>query len=300
MIISASRRTDIPAFYGEWFMQRIRAGFCEVANPYNPTQKSTISLKSEDVDCVVFWTRFPVSLVEHLDELTQRGFNFYFLYTLLDYPKILDKYAPSFQKRLEMAKAISRKRGKKTLVWRYDPIVLSNITDVSFHIDRFSAIAQKLRGFTEKVIVSILDLYGKLKKNIVELERQGVRIEGHEQIAGHLPQLLPALAASAQNNGMEIQSCAEKLDLVPCGILPGSCIDAAYIREQFGVSVVKKKDPGQRIKCGCAVSKDIGAYNTCRFGCVYCYATTDLQRAGENHEKHDPDSPVLLSDPKKP
>lgn len=290
MIISASRRTDIPAFYGEWFMRRIRAGFCEVINPYNPNQKSTISLKPEDVDCIIFWTRYPASLFSHLDELSDRGYFFYFLFTIVDYPKSLDKNTPPLKKRIDMSKSISEKWGKRTLIWRYDPIIMSNIADVSFHLDRFSTIAEQLSGYTSRVVVSFLDLYSKAKRNIAELNHKGIQLASENEINALLPQLVPALAAKARLCGMKIQSCAEELDLTSRGIGSGACIDPEYLKEHFGIAAASKKDPGQRNKCKCVQSRDIGAYNTCRFGCVYCYATADLQRARLKHKSHDPNA----------
>ena len=295
MIISASRRTDIPAFYARWFIQRVREGFCTVPNPYNPRQVSRVSLKPRDVDVIVFWTRNPVPLLPYLDELDGLGFRYYFQYTVLKNPRELDQNGPAFDQAVNTFQRLSQKIGPDRVIWRYDPIVFTDKTSTSFHRETFEEIAQKLRGYTHRSVISVMDFYRKTQKRMQELEKNGLKIQPfHNSADSRFDALMSALASSAAKNGMEIVSCAEELDLSLYGIKPGKCVDDEYISRVFGMEVGHKKDPGQRKACGCVTSQDIGMYDSCLFGCQYCYATSSFERARINHAAHDPESPSLL------
>jgi hypothetical protein len=295
MIISASRRTDIPAFYAAWFMQRIREGFCLVPNPFNPRQEVRVSLVPEDVEVIVFWTRQPGPLLPYLDELDQRGYQYYFQYTLLDYPLQIDTAAPSLQIRLQNFLRLAENIGPQRIIWRYDPILFTALTPADFHRETYARLAEQLRGCTHHSVISILTVYDKIWRRMQAMARQGARLlhpfDAQESWFGDL---MRSLAASAQANGMRITSCASEIVLHDYGIQPGKCIDDDMISEVFGLDVTHTKDPGQRKMCGCVISKDIGVYNTCLFGCQYCYATSSFERARSNHARHDPHSPALL------
>ncbi|MBN2550281.1 MAG: DUF1848 domain-containing protein [Anaerolineales bacterium] len=295
MIISASRRTDIPAFYAPWFIHRIRAGFCTVPNPFNPAQVSHVSLLPADVDVIVFWTRNPRPLFPYLDELDQRGYYYYFQYTLLDYPRPLETSTPRLPAALHTFRQLSHRLGPQRLIWRYDPILLTPRTPVQFHLDRYRQIAQALEGCTRRSVISLHDLYPKTKKRLAALKDHGLEILDPQALpADQLAELLTGLAAIAHQHGLEIFSCAETLDLAPYGIQPGKCIDDDYIHRTFGLQVSSQKDPSQRQACGCVVSRDIGMYDTCLFGCSYCYATTSFTRARRRYTHHNPLSPSLV------
>ncbi len=297
MIISASRRTDIPAFYSEWFMNRIRAGYCAVPNPFNRNQVSHVSLKPEDVDVIVFWTRNPKPLFSYIDELDQRGFRYYFQYTLLDYPNEIDPKSPPLTSALKSFQQLSEKVGVTRVIWRYDPIVFSQATGAQFHLNKYHQIAGALEGYTTRSVVSVVDVYAKAKKRLRELKEQGIEIIDFQgQPSPRFADLMQGIVETARQSQMEIFSCAERLDLTPYGIQPGKCVDDEYIRKTFGIQVGGKKDPAQREECGCVVSKDIGMYDTCLFGCQYCYATQSFERAKVNHETHNPLSPSLVGD----
>jgi hypothetical protein len=291
MIISASRRTDIPAFYAKWFMNRLREGYCTVPNPFNFKQVSRISLKPEDVDVIVFWTRYPRPLLPFLNELDERGYRYYFLYTLMNNPRVLDPKSPSHNRSLNTFQCLSSRIGKEKVIWRYDPIVFTRISDWSFHGETYQRIAEELKGHTSRCIISVVDLYRKAAKRIKLLEEQGIRIV--EPPEGKFDELMKSMCDSAAMNGMDIQTCAEAPGPALHGIPPGKCIDDGLIRQVFGLDVTHLKDPSQRAACGCVASRDIGMYGTCLFGCVYCYATTRFDRAGERHRNHDPASPSL-------
>ncbi len=293
MIISASRRTDLPAFYTPWLLNRLRAGYCTVPNPFNPRQVARVSLTPEDVEVLVFWTRHPRPLMAHLTELDERGYRYCFHYTLMNNPRLLDPKTPSLPVALETFCELARRIGPERVIWRYDPIVLSRISDTRFHRETYEYIARRLRGYTYRSVISFVDLYRKADRRLRQLARQGGELIACER--RDFDELLYALARAARENGMEIVSCAEEMDWRPYGIQPGKCIDDEYMARVLGIHVTARKDPAQRAACGCVVSQDIGMYDSCLFGCQYCYAVSSFERARFNyHVEHHPDSPSLL------
>jgi len=293
MIVSASRRTDIPAFYSEWFMNRIRAGVCLVPNPFNPTRVSRVSLEPEDVDVIVFWTRNPRPLFPRLSELDARGYRYYFLVTLLANPRQIDPGSPPFDAAVRTFRELSGRIGPERVVWRYDPVFLTSISDPFFHVETYRRIAGALKGYTKRSIVSVMHPYRKIRKRITELTGRGVDLLPDDE--GALSSLMAALAEISSENEMEIFSCADELDLQRYGIRPGKCVDDELISRVFGLDVEGAKDACQRKSCRCAPSKDVGMYDSCLSGCVYCYAVTSFDRARANHRRHDPTSESLLS-----
>lgn len=295
MNISASRRTDIPAFYAKWFINRIREGFCTVPNPFNPKQISRISLLPDDVDVIVFWTRNPKPIFPYLEKLNQLGYRYYFQYTLLGYPREIDTKGPALDAAILTFKELVDRIGPERVIWRYDPIVFSQLTGTQYHIQNYAQIATALKGYARRSVISVMDMYAKLRKRLDKLNREGVGIVDYAgKLDPRFDELLKTLVRVAAENGMQIQSCAEQLDLVRYGIQPGKCIDDEYLAQTFEIEVGQKKDPGQRKACGCVVSKDIGMYDSCLFGCQYCFATGSFERARVNYEKHDPQSPSLV------
>jgi len=178
------------------------------------------------------------------------------------------------------------------VIWRYDPIVFSGITSPAFHEENFQRLAESLRGHTRRVVVSIVDMYRKIETRLKKLEGTPAAVRPCD--AGDLGPLLRGLVRHAGENGMEIVSCAEEIDLQPFGVLPGKCIDDRVIAEALGIDVPRTKDPTQRKACGCVVSRDIGMYESCLFGCQYCYATKSFDQARANFDSHNPKSPSLL------
>lgn len=294
MIISASRRTDIPAFYSRWFMRRIRDGYCTVPNPFNLGQVERVSLLPQDVDVVVFWTRSPRPIFPYLKELDERGYRFYFQYTLLDNPRLIDPYVPRLPAALATFQELAERIGPQRLVWRYDPIVLSEITPPAFHLEAYSRIAEALRGCTYRSVISLVDPYPKTFKRLKALAEQGVHLPPCDPAQEWFGEWMHSLAAAGKANGMEVQSCAETYDLRPYGVCPGKCIDDELIGSVFGLEVSHVKHGAQRPACGCVVSKDIGMYNACLFGCCYCYATSSFERARANYRLHNPDASSLI------
>ncbi len=251
LIISASRRTDIPAFYAHWFINRIRAGHCTVPNPFNRKQVSHISLRPEDVDIIVFWTRNPQPLIPYLKELDQLGYRYYFQYTVMNNPRLIDAMTPSLSSSLKIFKKLSDLIGPEKVIWRYDPVIISNMTGIDFHIDTYKHIAETLRSYTQRSVISLLDIYPKLKKRLKALKDNGVEIvDYNKSVDKCFDELLYALAGVAEQNKMEIVSCAEDPDLTKYNIQPGKCIDGNYIKRVFVIDVSHKKDPSQRKACG--------------------------------------------------
>ncbi|QEM92708.1 DUF1848 domain-containing protein [Kosakonia radicincitans] len=292
MIISASRRTDIPAFYSEWFINRIRAGFLLTRNPFNYHQVSRVSLLPDDVDAIVFWTRNPVKLLPHMDELSRVGHRFYFQFTITGYPRTLESKTLNPHKALDVFKKLADNVGAEKVIWRYDPILFSNLLPFEEHIRLFSKLAGELQGYTRRVVISFADFYQKTEKNLKTVDSLVYSdiTQNHEICLS----LAEKLAEIAHHYDMDIFSCAEDMELTRQGIQHGKCIDETLINDLFGLQLASSKDPGQREACGCVKSIDIGMYNTCLHGCKYCYATFNTTQANTNFKKHNPNSPLLL------
>jgi hypothetical protein len=292
MIISASRRTDIPSFYTPWLMNRLRAGSCLVPNPFNPRQVSSVSLKPEAVDVIVFWTRNAAPLLPSLEELDDLGYRYYFLCTVMNNPRALDPKSPSLKASLESFRSLVKHVGPRRVIWRYDPIVFTTVTGPKFHEKAYGQIARALGGLTKRSVISTVNVYRKAKRRLKRLKEEGLQMVDCPEDA--LADMMRTLAHIARDNGMTLSSCAEERDLEPYGIRRGKCVDDEYIQRIFGMEVTHRKDPSQRKDCRCVVSKDIGMYDTCLYGCLYCYATRNLERAKKNFERHDPDSLMLV------
>lgn len=285
MIISASRRTDLPAFHTEWFIRRVRAGYCTVRNPFNPAQQSRISLNPEDVDALVFWSRFPRPMLSYLDELDGRGFRYYFLFTLLDYPRVLEPRAPRTSAAVRVFRELAQRIGPERVVWRYDPIILGTGMDAAFHLRTFERLCDLLAGHTRRCVVSVLENYRKIRARMLALETQGVRLLPCEPDA--MRGLLARMASCADSRGMELRSCAQEIDYGPQDVRPNRCVDPELLNRLFGLQLPQEKDAGQRPHCGCAPSRDIGAYDTCGFGCAYCYANSNFARSRARLRRQD-------------
>ncbi|MFD3260438.1 DUF1848 domain-containing protein [Paenibacillus lentus] len=297
MIISASRRTDIPAFFGDWFMKRIEEGYFYRVNPFNPNQVSGFSLKSEDIDAIVFWTKNPQPFIKHLKTLDEKGYHYYFQFTLNDYPKALEPYVPSIEKRIDIFQTLSRQIGADKLVWRYDPILISNITPISYHIDKLNSLASQFKGYTHKLVISFMDFYNKTEKKIEKLEKDhqiivsDITLPEYKEELEHFANVISEIGAK---NQIRVETCAEALDLDHCGISHGSCIDANLISRLFNLNINYRKDKNQRGACLCTESVDMGVYNTCKFNCVYCYAVQSENAVNKTLKKHNPDSASLI------
>jgi DNA repair photolyase len=290
MIISASRRTDIPAFYSRWLVKRLQEGFADVVNPFNTSQTKRVNLLPDAVDAIVFWTRFPAQLLRYLPQIDNSGYRYYFLFTITGYPAEIEPNLPPRGRAIEIFRKLSDKIGRERVIWRYDPIILSSVTDSEYHFRNFEFIARNLEGSTEKVIISFLDFYKKTEKRLQLLSKiSGIQWERS------LPEtaFLESLNQIAQSRGMVMRSCAEEDDLSATGISPGRCIDYDLINRVCSKTPRYQKDSSQRKACRCGKSIDIGAYNTCGFRCAYCYATASFNITARNLRHIDIESKSL-------
>ena len=285
MILSVSRRTDIPAFYSDWFYNRIREGYACVRNPMNRHQVSKIRLSPDVIDCIVFWSKNPAPMLPRLGELADSMY--YFQFTVTPYDRELETGLPQKESVIETFRRLSDRIGPKRVIWRYDPILFSQSMDVSYHLHGFEAIAKRLASCTQTCVISVVDLYQKTRRNLRETTAR-------EPSADEITRLAAGLAAIASSYGIRIQSCAERIDLEPMGIRHGRCIDRMLIEKLLGRRLEVAKDRNQRPECGCVQSVDIGAYDTCSHGCLYCYANTDMGTVYRNRVLHDPSSPLLI------
>ena len=285
MILSVSRRTDIPAFYSDWFYNRIREGQVCVRNPMNRHQVSKIRLSPDVIDCIVFWSKNPAPMLPRLDELAD--YMYYFQFTVTPYDRELEKGLLQKEIIIDTFRRLSDRIGPKRVIWRYDPILFSQSMDVQYHLLGFESIAKRLASCTQTCVISFVDLYQKTRRNLRETT---VR----EPSADEITRLAAGLAAIASSYGIRIQSCAERIDLEPMDIRHGRCIDRILIEGLLGCRLEVAKDRNQRPECGCVQSVDIGAYDTCSHGCLYCYANTDTKTVCRNRGLHDPLSPLLI------
>lgn len=300
MIISASRRCDIPASFPEWFSRRLDAGFVVVRNPYFPDELTKISLSPDVVDVIVFWTKNPAPILPHLDRIDAHGIPYYFQFTLTPYGHDIEPCLPKKHELVETFKILAHRIGSERVVWRYDPILLSETYDMDFHSDVFEQMCSALEGCTSRCVISFLDEgYSKVRliANPAESGRTSAAPPFRTPTPAEARVIAASIAASATKHGMSVETCAEDIDLSALGIERGRCIDARLVEEICGSSVKSstvRKPTGQRSACGCLCSTDVGEYNLCSHGCAYCYANYDERQIRLRMLLHDDASPVLV------
>lgn len=282
-LISASRRTDIPAFYSRWLLRRLDEGYCHSINPFGG-QIRRVPLRAEDTLGIVFWTRSPSPLLPHLGRLRERGYQYYFHFSLNGYPREIETNNPQTATAIRVFRKLSDEISPARVFWRYDPIVLSDRTPPEWHLARFEHLSRELEGFTQRCSFSFVDWYGKTARNLAAAGRAHGIAFVQPEIAVRR-ELARSLAAIAAARGITLYSCCED-DLVGGGIEKARCVDSAL----FGYS---GRFAPTRADCGCVESTDIGAYDTCVFGCAYCYATNSRKAALARMGSHDPEDTVL-------
>lgn len=285
MILSVSRRTDIPNYFSDWFINRIREGYLYVRNPVNAHQISRIALSPETVDCMVFWTKNPENMLGQLDFL--RDYTYYFQFTLTGYGREVEPGLPHKREKLiPVFRRLSEKIGKQKVIWRYDPVFISQKYTVEYHLRAFAEIADSLAGYTEKSVISFMDMYEKTQRNTAGL--------GVKEITGEvMVYLAEGMRQIASKHHMVMETCAEQIDLQHMGIPHGSCIDKNLIEKLLGCRLTGRKDKNQRKECGCLESIEVGTYHTCLNGCKYCYANLSDHKVKKNLELYDKLSPLL-------
>ena len=295
MILSVSRRTDIPNYYADWFYNRIKEGFLYVKNPMNPHQVSKIELSPDLVDCIVFWTKNPEPMMARLHELDD--YAYYFQFTLTGYGRDIEPNVPHKKnKMIPVFQRLADTIGNSRVVWRYDPILFNDVYTAEYHLKAFAQIAEALAGYTKKCIISFVDTYAKNKAVMKALKVREPWSEDSNKDSIYFQNLkivASELSGIAHRNGMEIATCAEKIDLSDCGIVHSSCIDKALVEEIVGYAIDVDKDKNQRAECGCVESVEVGTYHTCLNGCKYCYANDSHEKAEKNFKMYDANSPLL-------
>ncbi|HZD26158.1 MAG TPA: DUF1848 domain-containing protein [Alphaproteobacteria bacterium] len=290
MIVSASYRTDIPAFHAAWFARRLAAGYALVANPYGgPPYR--VSLDPADVDGYVFWTRNAAPFRDALEAVRAQGVPFVVQFTATGYPRALEPSVIAPEMAVAQLRGLARRYGPRVAVWRYDPVLLSDLTPPAFHRDRFAELAAALKGSVDEVVLSFAQAYRKTRRN---LERAGRRhgFTWQDPPDDKKQALLAEFAGIAADHSITATICSQP----GLGGTPAACIDAARLADVAG-RPLRARRKGNRPGCLCAESRDIGAYDSCPHGCVYCYAVSDRDRAVANHRRHDPEAEFLLPPP---
>lgn len=285
MIIQAGMRTDIPAFYSEWFLNRIKEGYVLVRNPYDPTSVTRYNLSSDVVDVIAFCTKNPIPMLPYLDKIRDYG-QFWFV-TITPYEKEVEPNVPDKDVILEAFCTLSEKVGKDSVHWRYDPIFLSEKYSVEYHIEAFEKMAAKLAGYTDTCVISFIDLYEKVKRNFPEVREvpREIRIKIGKQFSG-----------IGQKYGITIKACAEGTELEPYGVDCNGCMTVETYEKALHASLLVPKKKGARSECACVLGSDIGAYNTCGHFCKYCYANYSAELVKGNMGRHNVNSPLLIGD----
>ena len=283
-LISASRRTDIPAFYSRWFLRRLAEGFCDWINPFGG-QVLHVSLRPQDTLGIVCWTRNPAPLAASLGALQQAGYGFAFHFTINGYPGELESHNPPVETALRAFRDLARRLPPGRAWWRYDPILLTQATPSAWHERNFSRLAEALEGQTRRCYFSFASFYRKTRRN---LDASG--LPWREPAIGEKLELARRLRLIARRHGIDMFSCCDD-QLLAAGVEKARCVDASVFLPEAAPSGFKLAPT--RAGCGCTQSVDIGAYDTCAFGCAYCYATTSRRAALVRLGEHDPDDTAL-------
>jgi hypothetical protein len=289
MIISASYKTDIPAFYPNWLMARLAAGFCRMTNPWGG-QTYEVPLTAATVDGFVLWTRNIGPLASHLPAVAAVA-PFCVQYTVTGYPRALEASTIPADRAVAQIRRLRQDFGPRAAVWRYDPILFSSLTPAAWHRENFAALARALAGAVDEVVISFAHIYRKTRRNLSEAAERAV-FTWADPDTGTKRALAADLAAIAGDVGMALRVCAQAV-CVPPGGEPARCIDAARLSDIAGRPVVAGVK-GNRPDCLCHASRDIGAYDTCPHGCCYCYAVSAPGIAKQRHAAHDPEGPFLF------
>ena len=284
MIIQTGMRTDIPAFYSKWFLNRIKEGYVLVRNPYDLQSVTRYSLSPDVVDLIAFCTKNPAPMLPGMDALKDYGQ--YWFVTITPYGRDIELNVPDKEKVMEDFKRLSDIVGINSVGWRCDPILLTERYTLERHIDDFRHMAKTLSGYTQSCVISFIDLYRKVRRNFPEAEEVGKE----ERIT-----IGKAFAEIGKEYGITIRACAEGTELEPNGVDCGGCMTVGTFEKALHAVLDVPKRKNQRGgQCACVLGTDIGAYDTCAHFCRYCYANTDAERVRRNMKAHDPDSPFLI------
>lgn len=289
MIVSASRRTDIPACYAPWLARRLQEGYALVRHPHDRRILTRVPLTSDVVDGLVLWTKHAAPLLPYLGALD--AFPYYVQYTVTPYGEALEPELPDvWQTRIPALRRLAESIGASRIVWRYDPIILTRTYTIEWHIAQFERMAAQLAPYCRKCTFSFVDLYDSTLRNMAGT---GIRAILPDEIR----RLAASFAGIAAHYGLSLDTCCEAIDLSAYGIGHAACVDRAILEKIGGYPLTVSAAKRQRSGCRCMQSTDIGAYGTCVNGCLYCYANADAASARRLHAQHDPASPLLFGIP---
>ncbi len=283
MIINTGQRTDIPAFYSEWFVNRLKAGFVLVRNPYNPKSVTRYRLSPDVVDLIGFCTKNPAPMLPHMELL--KPFGQFWYVTITPYGREIEPRVPNKLKVLDSFRRLSDIVGIDSIGWRYDPVFISDDYPVERHVRAFEYMAKALSGYTNTAVISFIDLYEKTRRNFPEAEA----VTPEQRIT-----LGKAFVEIGRQYGMTIRPCAEGNELAAFGADCSGCMTVAMYEKALHQRLKVPVKPAARKECACCLGGDIGAYNTCGHLCRYCYANYDADTVRKNMAAHDPESPLFL------
>lgn len=285
MIINTGMRTDIPAFYSKWFLNRIREGFVYTRNPYYPNQVTKYSLSPEVVDIISFCTKNPAPMLEHMDLLKPYGQ--YWFVTMTPYGKEIEPNVPDKEMVIKYFKQLSEMVGRDSVGWRYDPILITDEYSTERHIADFEHMAETLAGYTNTCVISFIDLYQKVRRNFP----QAREVTENDRLT-----LGKEFIRIAKKYDTIIRPCAEGKELEAYGADCGGCMTVRTFEQVIHGKLNVPSSKSQRPECGCLLGKDIGQYDTCGHLCKYCYANSDVDAVRSNIKSHNPESPFLVGE----
>ena len=286
MILNTGSRTDIPAFFHKWFLNRVSEGFVYSRNPYN-NQIYKYVFSPKNVDCMCFCSKNPKPLVKHLDELSE--YKQYWFLTINPYGRDVEVNVPNYKSVIKTFRKISESVGTNAIAWRYDPIFITEKYDLDFHIEKFEEISSELAGYTHDCTISFIDLYQKVLRNFPEVDE----VTTEEQLI-----IGENFSKIARENDILIRTCLEGTLLDQFGCDSSGCMTQQVIEKAIGNNLKLPKGKYKNRECNCIFGRDIGAYNTCMHGCRYCYANANMKLVKKNQKLHNPDSPLILGEVK--
>ena len=286
MIINTGSRTDIPAFFHKWFLNRVSEGFVYSRNPYN-NEIYKYEINPEVTDCICFCSKNPKPLVKHLDEISQ--YNQFWFVTLNPYGKDIEVNVPDYKKVIKTFRDVSETLNMGAIAWRYDPIFITEKYNLDFHIDKFEEMASQLCEYTSDCTISFIDLYQKVLRNFSDARE----VTAEEQLI-----IGENFSKIAQKYSLKMKTCVEGTLLDQFGFDSSGCMTKQVLENAIGNNLKIPKGKYRIRECNCIFGRDIGAYNTCLHGCRYCYANSNMQMVKRNQKLHNPDSPLLIGDVK--
>lgn len=285
MILNTGSRTDIPAYYSDWFYNRIKEGYVLSRNPYYPTQITRYLLKPEVIDIMIFCTKNPFPMLDRISLLS--GFDMFWFVTITPYGKEMEPHVPPKEQVIVYFQRLSELIGRERVSWRYDPVFVTERYSVDYHIEQFHQMAKVLSEYTNQCVVSFIDLYEKTKRNFA-----GIRsVTGEEQ-----EKIIAAFSEIAKENGLQIHLCCENAGLVRENVDADGCMSRTVLEKALGCRLKVPQKKMARKECSCLLGADIGAYNTCGHGCLYCYANYDMETVVKNRKLHNASSSLLIGE----